>query len=343
MRISSLLVITNALWAFLMHLTLWNHNEFLMTLMFTSFNEADQMPVESRILTLHNSSSEKTAFAESFVLSFDTGDVEQFKQRNNHSGLGNVVWVPSVDGFQQKTLELWAKLSGKFSVINASLFDPKSPEDHGKYRSPHAVGCYLAHWHLLRTLNHREPELQPNVYFVFEDDASCIPNLVSQTLKAVAQLPPDWDMFFIGGKPFTYFPEGHNFNSSTLRHDICQGIHGKGDSPLAPDGSRQLSVDQPYWQVKSITNTHAYVVNPQRISQVMRILQPQKDIPIDIHLADAMHRGDLNVYMPTQNWCSVYRNRTRQMHHPETKWGFFHIPGTGYHYQDKLQLDNCSY
>jgi hypothetical protein len=66
----------------------------------------DQIPVDLHVLALD--SSEKMAsttlllprkITESFVLSFDTDDVEQFKQRNNHSGLGEVLWVPSVDEF----------------------------------------------------------------------------------------------------------------------------------------------------------------------------------------------------------------------------------------------------
>lgn len=71
----------------------------------------DQIPVDLHVLVL-DSSKKKMApttllpprkITESFVLSFDTNDVEQFKERNNHSGLGEVLWVPSVDEFQQKT------------------------------------------------------------------------------------------------------------------------------------------------------------------------------------------------------------------------------------------------
>ena len=322
-----------------MYLTLWNlvdcKQKVLDKYQWRAFTE--NVPEEMVLKALP---PPRIIIIEPFVLSFDMDHVEQFKQRNNHSGLRKVLWVPGVDGFHQKTLDMWAKLSGKFPIINASLFDYASREDHDKYRSPHAVGCYLAHWHLLRTLNHREPELQPNLYFIFEDDASCIPDLVRHTLDAVSQLPPDWDMFFIGGKPYTSFPKGENFNSSTLRHYICRGIHGKGDGPLASDGSRQLSTDQPYWQIEYITDTHAYVVNPQRVSQILRILKPQEDVPIDIRLAEAMQSGELNVYMPTQFWCSADVPR---MNHPETWWGYFDIPGAGNIFQDKLQLDNCSY
>jgi hypothetical protein len=63
------------------------------------------------------------------------------------------LWVPAVDGFSQKVLTSWAQLSGNWPPINASLFSPK---EKGKYQSPHAVGCYMAHWHLIRHLGHRD-------------------------------------------------------------------------------------------------------------------------------------------------------------------------------------------
>jgi GR25 family glycosyltransferase involved in LPS biosynthesis len=281
---------------------------------------------------------------ESFVISFDAEHVHKFIERNKD--IASALWVHGVHGFHQPALEMWAKMTGTFPVINASLFDAKSQEDKDNLRSPHAVGCYLAHWHLLRSFQHREPALQPDLYVVFEDDATCVPDLVNRTLEATRKLPPNWDIFFIGGKPFTFFPpermfaEGHNLSRSTLRHDICQGIHGMGDSPLAPDGSRQLSVDQPYWQIKYMTNTHAYVVNPQRVDQVLSILEPRENQPIDIRLAEAMQRGELNAYMPTQNWCSGGQER---LHHPETWWGYYYIPGVGFVKQEKMLLENCSY
>lgn len=121
---------------------------------------------------------------ESFVISFDSERADKFVKRNHHSDIDPVLWVPAVDGFSQKVLTSWAHLTGKFPPINASLF---GPNDKGKYQSPDAVGCYMAHWHLMRQLGHRDQELRPDLYFVFEDDASCIPNLTNRTLE-VARL-----------------------------------------------------------------------------------------------------------------------------------------------------------
>ncbi len=137
-----------------------------------------------------------------------------------------------------------------------------------------------------------------------------MPNVINKTIEAVRHLPPDWDIFYIGGKVFTDFAPNvsaeHYYkdsNTDTLERDICRGLFGKGVSPLAPDGSRRLSEDQPYWRTLGTSNTHAYVLNPRRIDKILDALHPRKDIPIDIAMGDAMYRGDLYGYMPTQDWC----------------------------------------
>lgn len=346
----SVVLIATVLWASTIYVILWNTNKARLS----SF-----VP---ECLTLHRTeepppTTSRRTLVESNVISFDVEKVNEFIIRNGHSFDGKpVLWVPGVDGFHQPVLNQWAKLVGE-TPVNASLFERNKQEDKDNHHSPHAVGCYLAHWHLLKSLQHRPPELRPELFFVFEDDTSCIPNLVNKTLSATRQLPSDWEMFYIGGKPYTDFPEGlqKNFSDSTestLRRDICRGAFGRGTAPLAPDGSRQLSEDQPYWQIKCILNTHAYVVNPRRVNRIMEVLKPQQTEPIDQRLASAMERGsELNVYMSTQNWCSgeIY---PQKMNEP-TEWaGYFYFnlekgmhPGARKNnvWQEKLKLENCSY
>jgi hypothetical protein len=72
---------------------------------------------------------------------------------------------------------------------------------------------------------------------------------------------------------------------------------------LISKGSRSISQEDDYWQIKYLTNTNAYVINPNRIHHVLEILKPTLDVPIDIMLADSMTDGLLNVYMSTQEWC----------------------------------------
>lgn len=298
---------------------------------------------------------------ESYVISFDNERARKFMKRNRRSGINPALWMPGVDGFSQKILDLWAQMTGVWPPINASLFDPHNPQDKDGYGTPHAVGCYMAHWHLLRQLGHHDRELRPDLYFVFEDDASCIPNLEKRTLEVASMLPDDWDMLYIGGKPFTQFRGPvHKFqdsNKDTLRRDICRGAFGLGDNPLAPDGTRNLTEDQPYWQNKYMTNTHSYVINPQRIENILQVLKPRENVPIDILLADHMSR-DLNVYMTTRVFCDSTPDV--QLNEPIAWPGYFSFYPEGvkkigrahpalkrsdgpYVWQTNMLLEHCSY
>lgn len=305
---------------------------------------------------LPSSCSPARAIVESHVISFHADKVDVFLERNHHSfGDEAVLWVPGVDGFHEPVLHQWARLVGE-EPINATMFEHDNEEHKDIHQSPHAVGCYLAHWHLLRGLQYRPPELRPELFLVFEDDASCIPNLVNRTIEVTRQLPSDWDMFFLGGKPYTDFIQGlqRNFSDateSTLRRDICRGAFGKGDGPLAPNGSRTLSSNDPYWRIFCMLNTHAYVVNPRRVDHVLKVLKPEKTVPIDQRLASAMERNDLNVYIPPQNWCRG-DIALKKMEEPVEWSGYFYFnlehgthPGaqTEHVWQDKLKLHNCSY
>jgi GR25 family glycosyltransferase involved in LPS biosynthesis len=339
---------------------------------------------------------------ETFALSFDPTKVEKLQERNNHSNIGtNIVWVPSTDGMQQRSLDLWAQLTNHGHAPMTLEAAAQLHKYH--YESPHAVGCYLAHWHLLRTLAQRPPELllqldksnnndnqnktnkhkkqQPqydnqtrttrqHAYLILEDDAACAPGLKEEIERTIQQLPSDWDMLFVGGKPFSYFDEWNNhnpnhhesnnnettrmsslqgnmthgklllqeyeqianaipYNGTTmddmirrLRRAVCQGDFGQARGPLAPDGSRRLlppptpggdgttnpqqeqqEQHQAYWRSDYLTNTQSYVVNPQRVAHVARLLHPTADVPVDIRLGDLMQSHQINVYMTTRAWC----------------------------------------
>eukprot|EP00545_Synedropsis_sp_CCMP1620_P013688 CAMPEP_0119026612 /NCGR_PEP_ID=MMETSP1176-20130426/35771_1 /TAXON_ID=265551 /ORGANISM="Synedropsis recta cf, Strain CCMP1620" /LENGTH=338 /DNA_ID=CAMNT_0006982361 /DNA_START=258 /DNA_END=1271 /DNA_ORIENTATION=+ len=272
----------------------------------TSINDTEE-PLSRMLMP------KRRKITESFVLSMDTDRFQKFVDRNDESAVGKVLWVPGVDGFQQENLDQWAKLAAgsKEPAINATLFIRGDITHKSMYRSPHAVGCYLAHWHLLRQLNHRPPELRPDLYFIFEDDALCVPDLLNRTLESASYLPSDWDILYVGGKPFSYFDDYDHKKKKVMKKnttqqraaDFCSGAYGMGASPLAPGGGRQLSEEQPYWRTKYLTNTYAYVVNPQRLDHILEVLQPRSYTPIDILLADAMKAGKLNAYMTSQKLC----------------------------------------
>jgi hypothetical protein len=342
-----------------------------------------------------SSSSSTTFLLETFALSFDPTSVERLQQRNQHSNLGNVLWVHGVDGLQQRTLNLWAQLTNHghagMSVEQARELDKSS------YESPHAVGCYLSHWNLLRMLAHRpQQELllesrnnqqnQQHAYLILEDDATCAPGLDKEIERTIQQLPSDWDLLFVGGKPFSYFDNSNpgsfspvynvstvgkllmqeyrqqhesagtaaagsgnssnNNNNDTdmrqrIRHAICQGAFGTANGPLAPDGSRKLLPEQAYWRVDYLTNTHSYVVNPQRIAHVAKMLHPTMDVPIDIRLADLMKSQQLQAYMTTRMWCDQTTTVSEQqppLLAPQTWSGFFVIDWN-YLWQTQMHID----
>jgi hypothetical protein len=349
MRMPSLLIVTNAAWLFvtyfLFYKYVWNWDG--------NGNESHTLWDMSNNNVIKKGGA---SIVESFVLSLDADNVEQFKQRNNHSGLGDVLWAPGVDGYQQQTLDLWARLTGNVAM-NATSYTRGNMDQKGAYQSPHAVGVYLAHLHLLRYLGHRPRELQPSLYFIFEDDAACAPNLVDETLKVIQKLPPDWDLFFIGGKPFTYFTEKftvfEDSSNETVARDVCRGAFGKGDGPLSPNGSRSISEQDDYWQIKYLTNTHAYVINPNRVHHVVELLKPTLDVPIDIRLADSMKEGQLSVYMPTQNWCRTNINIPDKNEKPVPWYGFFawlgeaanhpYLPKRAPYLWQMMAQENCPY
>ena len=144
--------------------------------------------------------SQPNQHTEQYVLSLDMARASEFSRRNSLADLESSHWVQSVDGFQQTTLDLWARLTESDTVMNASHYSGKRTKAPP---SPHGVGCFLSHWNLLRSLSYRAEHLQPDYYYIFEDDSNCIPNLLNETDKIVRALPDDWDLLMIGGKPYT--------------------------------------------------------------------------------------------------------------------------------------------
>jgi hypothetical protein len=66
-----------------------------------------------------------------------------------------------------------------------------------------------------------------------------------------------------------------------------------------------LAESQQYWKADYITNTDAYIVNPQRLKHLVHLMKPQTNEPIDIRLAEKMKRGEINAYMTTRKFCDA--------------------------------------
>eukprot|EP00529_Nitzschia_sp_RCC80_P013171 CAMPEP_0113466978 /NCGR_PEP_ID=MMETSP0014_2-20120614/14568_1 /TAXON_ID=2857 /ORGANISM="Nitzschia sp." /LENGTH=598 /DNA_ID=CAMNT_0000359253 /DNA_START=145 /DNA_END=1938 /DNA_ORIENTATION=+ /assembly_acc=CAM_ASM_000159 len=215
---------------------------------------------------------------QSFVISFTAKNYEQFLERNYYnvptttattttsssrenlttSNNLTIKWHHAVDGSSsqvQKSWRLRLKMktnqeqrlekedteNGEFETIKET--DPKGPT------GPHALGCYLSHYNLLKDLDekgmgirttkeeelggdaktndvtyansptknashHRhsqnDNDLLDDYFIIFEDDAMCVSSihLQEQVETVVGQLPTDWDLLYIGGKPFSRIDVG---------------------------------------------------------------------------------------------------------------------------------------
>jgi GR25 family glycosyltransferase involved in LPS biosynthesis len=174
---------------------------------------------------------------------------------------------------------------------------------------------------------------RPDMMFVFEDDAHCVSNLIERTWSVVQRLPKDWDILYIGGKPMSFYTNGKTLaelstqtasetenntprpSDQKLLEGMCKGDFGKSYTGPYPAGtSKEDSIetilmggatttlanddtaDPPYWQVKYVLNTHAYVINPKRIRRVLRVLsEPKYDYkPVDVMLAYDLFREFMN-------------------------------------------------
>lgn len=308
---------------------------------------------------LDNFRIHKKPIAEAYVISLHESRFNVFEQRhfdlfatsNNGQDDDNTLdsfessfleWFPGYDGKNQSVLDEFSRVTGLFT-INATLGQEK--ED---YASPHAAGCYLSHWRLLEkaqkswkekkklqqklTLTSdttRIPPSKPDMLFVFEDDTHCVSNLVDRVWKVVQQLPKDWDILYVGGKPFSYYTmnetlevmatrkfeaQGERPTNDELMKRACRGDFGVSPTgPFAPGTTKEdswdsvtganLEEDPPYWQSKWVLNTNAYVVNPKRILRVLRVLsEPMKYyLPVDVKLTYEYHREFMKAYHINEN------------------------------------------
>ena len=311
--------------------------------------------------------STKDATIEAYVIAFYRDEVESFEIRNMASDdiTNKSIWFPALNGDDPKIIKGWLDMTRNWDwKENAATYIKDFADDPNQ--GPHAVGCYLSHWHLLRMMAQRDPTQRPDLLFIFEEDAACIPRLLERTMKIVASLPNDWDIFFIGGKPFTYFRNvtDPSFNRSEaeqlnaladdvraklLRKDTCSGRFGHGEGPLTPDGSRRISLDQAFWQTKYTTNLEAYVVNTNRINHILDVISSgiHSEYAIDVVYGDAMKNGDIKAYMPTMTFCTQGRNKIIEKPFPwEGYFVYYAVNETGvdsdvvYHW-DELYFPEC--
>lgn len=297
-----------------------------------------------------------------FVISMALDRVDTFRQRNSHSlslqeRKRYITWYPAINGYDQTTLNNFAKLSG-FRPLNATKFEPGERRRRG-YATPHHVGCFMSHWSLLRLAKSIWDSLKarPLALWIMEDDAVCATQTNDEAEQIISALPVDWDILFLGGKPFSYHHTDplitrlatkkdirHDFSRGEFREWACRGGFGRSTTgPFAPDGTRNLTLNQDYWKIKYITNTHSYILNPKRLEKVLHVLEnPTREyqVPVDIALAEAGQRGELNMFMSPLEYC--IQHKKDQIHqHPSTWKGLYYHKDLDGNRLDDIMFSEC--
>lgn len=240
------------------------------------------------------------------VISFGSAKLDIFRSSNAANGISSAEWFPAENGWDQKTLDEWQNLLGG-DRIDESAYETSQKDQFG----PYAAGSYMSHYKLMKSFQTRVNQNPPDLYLVFEDDSRCFKGLLSEVENIVRRLPLDWDILYLGGRHISYFGDFFpsliaNATSASLRSDICRGAFGKAAGPLAPDGSRNISNNDPYWRAMYLIDSEAYVLNPNRLGVVLGVLEDQVDDghePVDQRLARYMAMGKIHAYSSAQQLC----------------------------------------
>lgn len=302
------------------------------------FRKSRQPVAEAYVISLHESKFNVFQQRHFDMANGGDGSDDDIVETNNkqNDGYFSLEWFQGYNGFDQAVLDEFSSITG-LKKQNVSEFEKLTSEEvKGLYNGPHAVGCYLSHWRLLEKVQKawktkksseqsttiesaaQKPQGTPDMLFVFEDDTHCVTNLIDRTWKVVQKLPKDWDILYIGGKPFSLHTGNMSLpdlaliketediprpSNEELARKMCNGDFGtSATGPFAPGTSAEdsyetasgtnLTEDPPYWQTKWILNTNSYVINPKRIQRVLRVLsQPMPHYkPIDVTLTEEYHR-----------------------------------------------------
>lgn len=115
-------------------------------------------------------------------------------------------------------------------------------------------------------------------HLVLEDDLIARPHLIENMQRCIAELPPDWELFFIG--------EGCGLHVPWWRRRPGKRVYFRGWKP--------------WWRAGGGTSrcTEAYFVNPAFAARLLDspFAHPPFDCPIDWHLAKAGYQMHIRSY-----------------------------------------------
>lgn len=284
---------------------------------------------------------------ESYVISFEEKDVDAFEDRNQNNGIDLIQWFPALDGYEQRTLNEFASLTNTIA-LDATHFNKTDPRMRKIDPRAYDIGCFMSHYELLHSAWKRwnlPSDKKPDALFVFEDDASCIKHTVRRSRAIVDALPEDWDILYLGGKPFVQhdFPSNSllprnvtsllKLSEKTFHRWACDEHFGnKTHGLLAQDEARSLSRDELYWSTGYILNMHSYVVNANRIERILSLMteEVRYHFAVDIVLAGIIESGKLKAFIPTEIFCVQQKEYSKKGSNSPWKplhsvnWGVFH-------------------
>lgn len=170
-----------------------------------------------------------------------------------------------------------------------------------------AWGCYRSHLNLLEyCMSKNLPS-----YMVFEDDATFVPNFMEKYQAFINDLPPDCDMFYLGG----------------------QLMHVPENTPV--------KINENVYRPFNVNRTHCFAVFNSGYKYLYDFLLRRfeaKDWHIDHHLGRAHEQAVLNVYCSSE-WLVGQREGSSNISGTLREDSVF-FPSARFYHNTNLELEN---
>lgn len=141
------------------------------------------------------------------------------------------------------------------------------------YRTHHhsitrgGIGCFLSHYYLAKQLT---IDPQHNMYLIFEDDTTILPNTYQEIQKSLQSAPDNWDMLMF----YTIRAVGHSENKS-------------------------------FHKLKSFWGMNCYLINKQGAKKFVEEVDKNKiDGQVDCYLSKMIQQKKINIYSTKTHYVS---------------------------------------
>jgi GR25 family glycosyltransferase involved in LPS biosynthesis len=141
------------------------------------------------------------------------------------------------------------------------------------YRTHHhsitrgGIGCFLSHYYLAKQLL---TDSEHNMYLIFEDDTSILPNTYQQIKLSLESVPDNWDMLMF----YTIRAVGHSENKT-------------------------------FHKLKSFWGMNCYLINKQGAKKFVEEVDKNKiDGQVDCYLSKMIQQNKMNIYSTKKHYVS---------------------------------------